>query len=132
MKATRAMYTQEFLKIIGPGDLSFRYRAELLEEARAMRSRAVTDAVVAAAHWLTKTAKNLATTARVYLRERASLVELQRLDDRTLSDIGLDRSMIYAAARGLDTRYAANNNEHPPIAANSNRPAPVRAGTDAA
>lgn len=126
------MYTQEFLKIIGPGDLSFRYRAELLEEARAMRSRAVTDAVVAAAHWLTKTAKNLATTARVYLRERASLVELQRLDDRTLSDIGLDRSMIYAAARGLDTRYAANNNEHPPIAANSNRPAPVRAGTDAA
>ncbi len=124
------MYTQEFLKIIGPGDLSFRYRAELLEEARAMRSRAVTDAVVAAARWLTKTAKNLATTARVYLRERASLVELQRLDDRTLSDIGLDRSMIYAAARGLDTRYAANNNA--PIAANSNRPAPVRAGTDAA
>lgn len=126
------MYTQEFLKIIGPGDLSFRYRAALLEEARATRSRAVTDVVVAAARWVTKTTKNLAAIVRVYLRARASLVELQRLDDRTLSDIGLDRSMIYAAARGLDVRCAANNNDRVHVAANSNQPTPVRAGTDAA
>lgn len=126
------MYTQEFLKIIGPGDLSFRYRAELLEEARAMRSRAVADAAVAAARWLTKAAEELVAAVRTQLRVRANLAELQRLDDRTLSDIGLDRSTIYAAARGLDVRFAANSNERVRAAANSNRPTPVRAGTDAA
>ncbi|MBM3510509.1 MAG: DUF1127 domain-containing protein [Alphaproteobacteria bacterium] len=97
-----------------------------------MRSRAVADAAVAAARWLTKAAKELVAAVRTQLRVRANLAELQRLDDRTLSDIGLDRSTIYAAARGLDVRFAANSNERVRAAANSNRPTPVRAGTDAA
>jgi uncharacterized protein YjiS (DUF1127 family) len=126
------MYTQDFLKVIGPGDLSHRYRAALLEEARAVRSRAIAAGAAATARWLANAAKELFAAVRTHLRQRANLAELQRLDDRTLADIGLDRSTIYAAARGLDVRAAANSNERVSVAANSNRPAPVRAGTDAA
>lgn len=54
-------------------------------------------------------------------RQRATIEELRRLDDRTLSDIGLTRDMIGAAVGQLyDHRPAekeiANENE-PPMAA---------------
>ncbi|MSP51086.1 MAG: DUF1127 domain-containing protein [Alphaproteobacteria bacterium] len=62
------------------------------------------------------------TLVRARIEERSNLAELQRLDDRTLADIGLDRSMIYAAARGTIGGVAANWNNPMPVAANSNEP----------
>lgn len=44
-------------------------------------------------------ARNALATVRRWCRMRRALVELRELDDRMLTDIGLCRSTLYAAAR---------------------------------
>ncbi len=76
----------------------------LVREARVQRAMRIAQGVADAV-------RALATVLRTHAARRRTLDELTRLDDRTLADIGLNRSMIVAIADGAiaDGPFANEN-----------------------
>lgn len=57
--------------------------------------------IIAAGHWVVRTAKTLAKRYRNYRERQAALDVLHRMDARELKDIGVYRSDIDAIVKGL-------------------------------
>lgn len=78
----------------------------LVREARVQRAMRIAEGVADAV-------RAVATFLRTHAARRRTLDELTRLDDRTLADIGLNRSMIVAIADGAITDGPSANENRP-------------------
>lgn len=78
----------------------------LVREARVQRVMRIAEAV-------TGTVRTVTEYFRTRAERRRTLDELSRLDDRTLADIGLNRSVIAAVADGAVTVDASANENRP-------------------
>jgi uncharacterized protein YjiS (DUF1127 family) len=78
----------------------------LVREARFQRAMRIAEGIADAV-------RALATFLRTHAARRRTLDELARLDDRTLADIGLSRSMIVAIADGAIAGEPSANENRP-------------------
>jgi len=81
--------------------LSFDEYRRLEVRARYARAEAVSEAIVNAGFWIVGKIKALAAAYKADMALRAGEDQLRRMSDRELADLGLNRSEIEFAVRGL-------------------------------
>ncbi|MBI1245138.1 MAG: DUF1127 domain-containing protein [Alphaproteobacteria bacterium] len=99
--------------------------------ARLHRSAAMAEILVALFVGAERGARRLAAAFRRWMEIQDTIADLERLDDRCLADIGIEREGIAAFATGHQARHDAEGHLYvvgsAPIAANAQRAAGVAA-----